>query len=90
MLEKFSKSQYFTVLSVEPFAKVKCCGLNSMVVTRYPGKSKLYKILLLRKSQILTEPSEEPEATHLPSGLYRIVFMVSECSRSVATHCSCL
>ena len=41
MLEKFSRSQYLTVRSVEPLAIVKWHGLNSKVVTRWPGKWKL-------------------------------------------------
>ena len=86
MLEKFSRSQYFTVRSVEPFARVRCYGLNSSVVTLWPGKSKLWINRLFRMSQTLIEPSEEPEATHLPSGLYLIELIVSECSRKVATH----
>ena len=36
----YSKSQYFTVLSVEPFAKAKFAGLYSTQVTLYPGKEK--------------------------------------------------
>ena len=41
MLVKFSRSQYLTVRSVDPFAIVRWQGLNSSVVMRWPGKWKL-------------------------------------------------
>lgn len=37
MLENCSRSQYLTVLSVDPLAKAKFAGLYSRQVTLYPG-----------------------------------------------------
>ena len=86
MLWKVSKSQYFTVLSEEPFARVRCYGLYSRVVTCCPGISKLARTLSAVTSQIFSEPSVLPDATHLPSGDILIVLIVSLCSLNVATH----
>ena len=40
ILEKFSRSQYFTDLSVDPLASVRVHGLNSIQVTYWFGISK--------------------------------------------------
>lgn len=63
-----SKSQYFTVLSVDPLAKARFCGLNSIQVTYQLGKLKLANTFQEDISHILTDPSRDPEATHLESG----------------------
>ena len=80
-----SKSQNFTVRSVDPFAIVSVWGLNCKQVTDWPGNSKFASSLSAVTSQIFREPSELPEATHLASGDIWSVLMAPECSRNVAT-----
>jgi hypothetical protein len=68
MLVNYSKSQYLTVLSVEPLANARFAGLYSMLVTLWPGKKKLACTLPVLMSHILRAPSAPPDATHLESG----------------------
>jgi hypothetical protein len=78
-----SKSQNFTVRSVEPFAIVSVWGLNYKQVTDWPGNSKFARSLSAVTSQIFREPSVLPEATHRASGDIWRVLMAPECSRKV-------
>ena len=68
MFENYSKSQYFTVLSVDPFARARLAGLYSRQVTLYPGKKKFATTFPVVTSHTFTAPSLHPEATHLESG----------------------
>ena len=81
----FSRSQYFTVRSVDPLAMVRVWGLNWRQVTDDPGNEKLASILSAFTSQIFKEPSELPEATHLASGDIWSALIVPVCSLKVAT-----
>jgi len=86
MFWNVSKSQYFTVRSEEPFASAKFYGLNSRQVTAWPGCSKLARTLSAVTSQIFSEQSALPDATHFPSGEILRVLIAPVCSRKVATH----
>jgi len=68
MLVKCSRSQYFTVLSVEPLATARLAGLYSRQVTLWPGRKKLACTFPLLISHTFTDPSVPPEATHFESG----------------------
>lgn len=80
ILENCSKSQYFTVLSVDPLAKAKFWGLYYMQVIDYPGIVKCDSVLPDAMSQILKLPSSPPEATHLESGDNCTLFNTPVCS----------
>lgn len=57
MLLNYSRSQYLTVLSVDPLAKAKFWGLYYMHVIDYPGIVKWDKVLPEAISHILKLPS---------------------------------